>query len=613
MTNAALGLASVAVLTRFLPPSAFGQLAILIFFSELLAILCDLGILQGTMRSVLSPGPESGDERQRRRQTMTTGLIVTLAIAAVLTAVVAVLADPIAEFILGDRRDGALVIYAAVTGAALGCYRLLVNQLRYARRPAAYNALLVFRGIAVLAASAILLSQTATLHSAVLGMAIGSLSAMLLTALVMRREFGAAPAWSALSDIWRRGAPWVPIAAGLWFINTGAVVILGVMSSAHTLGTYRAAVAVAALVSYYGAVFYMSWGPLTRSSLYLAAQREAGAERLKRAFASAYLIGAGTLVAVIAIFQNELVKLLGHAYVAAAPLIALLAVPHVFYGLFRMLYVTTTDPRKVQTFRTLVLVATALFAAVGFALASSIGAYSIAVAQGVAFGAAAGAMAAFEHAHGRPLPIDARRTTVALLCAGGCVAFDRSLALTGFDRAVIDVACAALLVVAWLRVGVVSLTEARMIAQALRPGDRHRAHERWMAYLANLDRRERQQLRALMDTGRQGADAGPPEDDQLPLFGTVIREMTGGRATGQGNEALAEYLLARDMPAYKDSLANRLIAAGEDPLEVDRMSSAVLWLRRLPPRTWRKLDAQGPGDPPEPSPEPQRDVSPSAP
>src|SRR5437660_8888449 len=72
--NAALSLASVAVLTRFLRPAAYGHLAILIFFGELLAIACDLGILQGTMRSVLSPGPESGDESRRRRQTMTTGL-----------------------------------------------------------------------------------------------------------------------------------------------------------------------------------------------------------------------------------------------------------------------------------------------------------------------------------------------------------------------------------------------------------------------------------------------------------------------------------------------------------------------------------------------------------
>ena len=261
---------------------------------------------------------------------MTTGLIVTLAIAAVLTALVAVLADPIAELILGDRRDGALVIYAAVTGAALGCYRLLVNQLRYARRPAAYNALLVFRGIAVLAASAILLSQTATLHSAVLGMAIGSLSAMLLTALVMRREFGAAPAWSALSDM----APRRTLGADR---RRAVVDQHGCGRDPRCgelrphVGTYRAAVAVAALVSYYGAVFYMSWGPLTRSSLYLAAQREAGAEPLKRAFASAYLIGAGTLVAVIAIFQNELVSS-GSCIRRGGPLIALLAIPHVFLG-----------------------------------------------------------------------------------------------------------------------------------------------------------------------------------------------------------------------------------------------------------------------------------------
>ena len=114
-----------------------------------------------------------------------------------------------------------------------------------------------------------------------------------------------------------------------------------------------------------------------------------------------------------------------------------------------------------------------------------------------------------------------------------------------------------------------------------------------------------------MDTGRRGADAGPPEDDQLPLFGTVIREMTGGRATGQGNEALAENLLARDMPANKDPLANRLIAAGEDPLEAFPIALRSV-ARRLSPRTWASSTPRS-GRPAGAQSQPQRDVSPSAP
>ena len=86
-----LALVSIAVVTRFLAPAQFGQLALLLIFAAFLTIFYNVGTLQGTFLWVFgSAGEEdveddSGESSQAgtKRKALGTGLIITVAIITV--------------------------------------------------------------------------------------------------------------------------------------------------------------------------------------------------------------------------------------------------------------------------------------------------------------------------------------------------------------------------------------------------------------------------------------------------------------------------------------------------------------------------------------------------
>ena len=79
-----LALASIAVVTRFLGPPEFGQLALLLTFAAFLTVFYNVGTLQGTFLWVFgSAGEEdvedTGESSQAgtKRRALGTGLIIT--------------------------------------------------------------------------------------------------------------------------------------------------------------------------------------------------------------------------------------------------------------------------------------------------------------------------------------------------------------------------------------------------------------------------------------------------------------------------------------------------------------------------------------------------------
>src|SRR3954453_22833416 len=55
-----LGLVNVAFFTRYLKPSQFGQVAVYLIFSSMLAVLYNLGSLQGAIRAAFGGDDEEG-------------------------------------------------------------------------------------------------------------------------------------------------------------------------------------------------------------------------------------------------------------------------------------------------------------------------------------------------------------------------------------------------------------------------------------------------------------------------------------------------------------------------------------------------------------------------
>ena len=89
-TSIVSGLLSVAILTRYLAPNQFGNLAVLLVCSSILTLVYNAGSLQGTFSWVFGAGGEEGevaDDSARayapdRRRALGTGFVITAAAGA---------------------------------------------------------------------------------------------------------------------------------------------------------------------------------------------------------------------------------------------------------------------------------------------------------------------------------------------------------------------------------------------------------------------------------------------------------------------------------------------------------------------------------------------------
>ena len=118
-----LGFLNVIVSTRFLNPSEYGELAILLVFSSMLTVIYGLGSLQGTLLVVFgSAGEEdvedTDDEATDTRQegALGTGLLLTTIVVGLGTAAVAATSGDLAGWLLGDGGKSDLILLAAISG-----------------------------------------------------------------------------------------------------------------------------------------------------------------------------------------------------------------------------------------------------------------------------------------------------------------------------------------------------------------------------------------------------------------------------------------------------------------------------------------------------------------
>jgi O-antigen/teichoic acid export membrane protein len=589
--EAVSGLVTIAVVTRFLSPAEFGRYSVLIVITGLLAVIYDLGILQGTLRATFATITDVSQEQAsaRRRQAMTTGLLVTLAVGTGGTLALWLASRPLASVLLAQSRRGPLIVYAALTGMTLASARLVINQYRYQRRPGAFSLLTLSRAAFTLAATVPLLARSPSAGSAVLGAMIGSLATLLAAVFTARHDFAARPALSSLSRIWREGMPWIPVALAVWTLNASGVLIVSLEGSAHEAGIYRAAARIGAICALCTGLFFMAWGPFMRSSLYEAARREMGADRLSQLFATGYVIGVATVLASITIASHELARIAGGQFRSSAALIPVLAVPGAIYGLVRLSYLNSTSRTKVREFRAAMITAAIVFAIVAGLSVKTLGAYGVVAGQSLGLLAAGALMLR----SGARVPLEPGRTARALTAAASCVLLHRWVAFTvGQDRPINDYACLVALPVMLIVLGAVRPSEVAAIP-ALAFGNLEREQRRvWHERIAGLEEESRERLRELLGSGNADAaqmHSAEPADGALTWFAWIVRAIADGGPSPGDDRLLARYLLSTSSAAIRDPLANELLARHEDPLAIDRMSRMVAWMRRLSDRRWRTL------------------------
>lgn len=339
------GLAGVVVFTRYLTPSEYGSLALLLVGSALLTLLYSLPTLMGTM--VLAYGASAGDDEAdvddqpqagagRSGVTLTTGLVLTLATAIPPTIVIVLLAPQIADLVAGPQLASA-VRWAALSAAGGSVYRLVLNIPRIEHRPVLYAVLSTTRPAFGLTIGAIMVIGGSGAKGVVAGLALGTILATVLTLLVTAKSYAPRVSPGLLPAIWSRSWPTSPMIASTWTLQNVDLLVLSSFASNAAVGNYRVANRLAAFVLYGISAFLMAMGPVQQTSLFKAVHDATGQPRVSGLLVRYFAIGGIYIVLLVALSADALFLLAAPAYREATPLVTLIAAGFMAFGLARVL------------------------------------------------------------------------------------------------------------------------------------------------------------------------------------------------------------------------------------------------------------------------------------
>lgn len=339
------GLAGVAIFTRYLTPSEYGHLALLLVGCALLTVLYNAPTLMGTLSVAYGAGAEDdeagsaedkpGAVAGRSREALTTGVVLTLATIVPPTACLLALAPEVAAFI-ADPGLATAVMWAAVSAGAGSMLRLVLNVPRMERRPAVYTTLSTLRPALALAIGWWLVAMGHGPEGVLAGLAIGTAVAALITLLMTGPSYAPRPSVALVPLIAIRSWRHLPIIASTWTLQNVDLLLLSRYASEAAVGGYRVANRLAAFVLYGVSAFLMSMAPLQQSSLFKAAHATGGEMRVRGLLVRYFTIAGVYIVFVVALAADTMFLLAGPAYRHAATLVPLIAAGFVTFGLVRV-------------------------------------------------------------------------------------------------------------------------------------------------------------------------------------------------------------------------------------------------------------------------------------
>ena len=326
-----LALVNVAVVTRFLSPSEFGQLALLLTFAAFLTVFYNLGTLQGIFMWVFgSSGEEEVDDTEQasagsKRKALGTGIIFTATIGLIGTALVAAVAPQLADLVLGDSSKAHLILIAAASGAAGALWRLVANILRMERSRAGTWCSTPSGPILVTGSVIPLVAAGGGVEAAIVGTTVGSWISVGARDVGDARSYVLAVERGDMIQFIRRGAVYVPIILSFWVAQNVDLFALSKFAPTSRSGSTGWRAGSGSFVSYFSSALFMAWTPLRSTSIFMAAEREHGQESLGGTFLSYFVLGGTLLVLAVTVGADTLVRISPPSYADAAPLIPVVA------------------------------------------------------------------------------------------------------------------------------------------------------------------------------------------------------------------------------------------------------------------------------------------------
>jgi O-antigen/teichoic acid export membrane protein len=594
-----LGLANLAVLTRLLPPSEFGQLAVLLVFAALLTILYNLVATQGTFMWVYGAGDEGGEDGggydeaapggelmdgYERRRALTTGLILTAVVSVAGTLAVVGFSAGIAKLLSGDPGDADLVRLAAASAVLGALWRFTCNIPRFEQRPVAYVLMFSIRPVLALAITIPLVASGAGPRGVFIGLILGTAVAVLVVLTATRRSYALALLPRGVPTILLQGRWLAALIIFQTLIHQGDLLLLSRYVDTSDLALYRVASRVGMSVAFMFSALSMAWGPLYKTSLAAAARQERGAQFGTLVVTFVSLCFAWAILG-LAVGADALVRIAPPFYQPAAGLIPLLGLSLGFMGMNIVVFRVTSYPNRFRKLVIAYLICSLLFFPISLVLMPTLGAYGAVLSVGIVGFLLTAFMLAFNRFSPTPTAVQYGRIGGAVAVAALCYGMERVLG--GFAGNLHPlVALASLLAFPTLLVlsGVLPRSEANALLRMVRSViGRGESGDAPAEMLERLPAPQRELLERVLDRGsvdeRLATELGMDAGELYREFVKALRHAGEIGAPGDADGRIGTFLLSDEPMGLRNAGAIRLWSEEVDPNELDELEQVCNQLR----------------------------------
>jgi O-antigen/teichoic acid export membrane protein len=582
-------LVSVAVFTRFLDPSEFGEMAVLTTVATLATLISSLTILPGTMRRVYgtSGDGEVGDidvedlaavVSKDPRLALSTGLAMTIALGTLLMVVTLALQDTLAG--LFGAGDASLIVLAVGAGVAATVMRFGQYILRLQMRSLAYLAVSVVCAFAGIALAIPLLVQGLGVEAVLLGLIAGNVLAAAISLLLLLVDFRPAISLHEAKAIMRGGIAYLPIIVSFQTLMLADTLFVAAFAGFSQAGFYRVAQKISMPVSFGTSVFQQSWGPMRRDLTQAAVDKLDDSGEYTARLLTYYAVFVGGLILTVAVLADQLVRLAGGDFGDAATLVPLTTVSLAGHGWFVFSYRTSRLKRKMGWMIGLSTAAAVLFAVGAVVLIPGLGAVGAPLAGIVAWGTVTVTMLAVSQ-HSERIPLEYRklaRLGVLMLAAWGVAQALPDTPLGVVGEVGVLLAWAGSLFVA----GVVPFGEVRSLAGYAHAVARHDSKRRLRDRIAKLDGLDAelvdQVVRRRQPPEVVAERSGMSPDEVMAHVVHALRSAANGGEPTEADAQLGHLILTRRPRAERDMGLMTMVHEGADPIDADllvRASGAV--------------------------------------
>ena len=357
---------------------SLGEYSLLIFLSSSISQVFHLFSKPGTLRRTFGQADDDDagaegdfaekgqdpDDEQSESPERSLGVgIAWVALLGLFGALATIVfRDWIAQVLLGDSSQADLIFWAGILGGAGAIFKLTEIVIWFEGRGWTYVAVDASRPAISLVFMAYLVGQGEGVKGAIIGGAIGTSVATIVSVVFLIKSFELA---FDLKEVWlivKRGFARMPIALSMFTVQNADVFLLSRFVGHADVGQYQLAQKFGFIVSFLPQGFRIALRPLRKTAMFQAVRDQYGSAVAKGQLLAYFLIlSIFAILAMILTGGALLLAAAGPSYDKAAPLIPLTAAMMTMPALFRTVNGQSFFPHKRAFF-----ISCVIFAAVSY-------------------------------------------------------------------------------------------------------------------------------------------------------------------------------------------------------------------------------------------------------